>query len=444
MEYRVRELLEKFLKAYMSERDLEKTLEFVSDEIISIGTGVQETAGSKHELEQLLQKEFSVNPTPIFYTIEDYHETSMHSEVCCAFCNVTARVGGESGEFFTLKTRLTAACCREDGQWKILNLHMSIATLMQNEEEFFPLKYGHEVIKKLSVESHRELIKLMTNTFPGGIIGAYLEKGFPLYIINDEMLDYLGYTYEELRANTGEMVIETIAPEDRERVEEKVLHDVQEKGEYEVQYRLLRKNGEKKWVYDKGRKIVTEEGRSAIIGVVIDISKSVERQEMLQKEAEQDALTGIFNRKAAVRLIKKSFQEKEDGVLFMMDIDNFKKLNDTYGHLAGDEVLIGFADILRRNSRSDDICARLGGDEFLVYFPGLKKKETAVERAEMIARQFLEKNGKNYEDVEISVSIGIVMRSGEREFGSLYEAADRALYQVKNRGKGGYMFADGL
>lgn len=62
----------------------------------------------------------------------------------------------------------------------------------------------------------------------------------------------------------------------------------------------------------------------------------------------------------------------------------------------------------------------------------------------MIARQFLEKNGKNYEDVEISVSIGIVMRSGEREFGSLYEAADRALYQVKNRGKGGYMFADGL
>ena len=251
----------------------------------------------------------------------------------------------------------------------------------------------------------------MTNTFPGGIIGAFLEKGFPLYIINDEMLDYLGYTYEELRANTGEMVIETIAPEDRERVEQKVLHDVQEKGEYEIQYRVLKKNGEKKWVYDKGRKIVTEEGRSAIIGVVIDISKSMERQEMLQKEAEQDSLTGILNRKAAVRLIKKSFQEKEDGVLFMMDIDNFKKLNDTYGHLAGDEVLIGFADILRRNSRSDDICARLGGDEFLVYFPGLKKKETAVERAEMIARQFLEKNGKNYEDVEISVSIGIVMRS---------------------------------
>lgn len=88
MEYRVRELLEKFLKAYMSERDLEKTLEFVSDEIISIGTGVQETAGNKRELERLLQQEFSVNPPPILYTIEDYHETTMHSELCCAFCNV--------------------------------------------------------------------------------------------------------------------------------------------------------------------------------------------------------------------------------------------------------------------------------------------------------------------------------------------------------------------
>lgn len=441
MEYRVRELLEKFLKAYMSERDLKKTLEFVSDEIISIGTGVQETARNKHELEQLLQKEFSVNLASIFYTIEDYWETSMHPEVCCAFCSVAVRVAEESGEYFTLQTRLTATCCREGGQWKFLNLHMSTPTSVQTEEEFFPLKYGHEVIKKLSVESHRELIKLMTNTFPGGIIGVYLEKGFPLHIINDEMLDYMGYTYEELRSNIGEMVIETIAPEDRERVEEKVFRDVREKGEYEVQYRLLKKNGEKRWVYDKGRKITTEEGRCAIIGVVIDISKSVERQEMLQKEAEQDSLTGILNRKAAVRLIKKSLQEKEDGVLFMMDIDNFKKLNDTYGHLAGDEVLVGFADILRRNSRSDDICARLGGDEFLVYFSGLKKKETAVERAEMIARQFQERNGNSYEDVEISVSIGIVMRSGEQDFDSLYEAADRALYQVKNQGKGGFMFA---
>src|SRR5699024_1587499 len=153
------------------------------------------------------------------------------------------------------------------------------ATSMQNEEEFFRLNYGHAVIKRLSVESHRELVKLMTNAFPAGIVGACLEKDFQQYISNDGMLEYRGSTTEELRANTGEMMSETNAQEDRERVEEKVLHDVKEKGEYEVQYRLLRKNGEKKWVYDKGRKIVTEEGRSAIIGVVIDISKSVERQE---------------------------------------------------------------------------------------------------------------------------------------------------------------------
>lgn len=444
MEYRVRELLEKFLKAYMNERDLKKTLEYVSDEVISLGTGVQETAKNKRELEQLLQKEFSVNPAPILYKIEDYWETSTHPEVCCAFCSVAVRVAEESGEYFTLQTRLTATCCREGGQWKFLNLHMSTPTSVQTEEEFFPLKYGHEVIKKLSVESHRELIKLMTNTFPGGIIGVYLEKGFPLYIINDEMLDYMGYTYEELRSNIGEMVIETIAPEDRKRVEEKVFRDVRKNGEYEIQYRLLKKNGEKRWVYDKGRKIITEEGRSAIIGVVIDISKSVERQEMLKKEAEQDSLTGIFNRKTAERMIKRSLQEKEDGVLFMMDIDNFKKLNDTYGHLAGDEVLVELADILRRNSRSDDICARLGGDEFLVYFSGLKKKETVVERAKMITSQFLEQKGGRYKDLKISVSIGIVMRGSEQDFDSLYAAADKALYQVKNRGKGGFMFAEGL
>ena len=149
------------------------------------------------------------------------------------------------------------------------------------------------------------------------------------------------------------------------------------------------------WVVDKGRKIVTEEGRDAIISVVIDISKSMKRQEMLQKEADHDALTGILNRKAAIRLIEASFEQDRDGVLFVMDIDDFKLLNDTWGHRAGDQVLTGFADILKKNSRTDDVCARLGGDEFLVYFPGLDREKTAAERAEMIRRQFRELNQEN-------------------------------------------------
>ena len=192
---------------------------------------------------------------------------------------------------------------------------------------------------------------------------------------------------------------------------------------------------------DKGRKIVTEEGRDAIISVVIDISKSVKRQEMLQKEAEQDSLTGILNRKAAIRLIEASFTRSSNGVLFVMDIDDFKFLNDTWGHRAGDRVLTEFADILRKNSRPDDICARLGGDEFLVYFPGLDRTEIAAERAEMIRRQFREILPEKYGEIQLSVSIGIAVRGGHETFDQMYSAADQALYQAKRTGKGSFLFS---
>lgn len=442
VKYRVRELMEKFFKAYMNERNLEKTLELVSDEIVSLGTGVQETARNKEEFRKLLSEEFAVSPKPVFFLIDEYTETVAHSQVCSVFCCVTARAEGEHGDFFSLKTRLTATCCQENGEWKILSLHMSIPTDLQEDEEFFPLKYGHEVLKKLSSQSNRELIRLMTNTFPGGIIGGYLEDGFPLYIINDEMLDYLGYTYEEMIRETGERVIETIAPEDRERVENYVLEEIRKKGGYEVQYRLLKRNGERMWVLDKGRKVITDEGRAAIVSVVIDISESIRRQEKLRKEAEQDSLTGILNRKEAIRRMEKSFVEKPEGVLFVMDIDNFKMLNDTCGHLEGDQVLVEFAKILRRCSRQDDICARLGGDEFLVYFPGFASREKVAERAGKIQEQFLVYARKKYADLSLSVSIGIVLRVGCGDFETLYRNADKALYQAKRSEKGSYVFAE--
>ena len=442
MGYRVRELLEKFFKAYMNERNPEKTLALVSDNVITVGTGEREISRNKEEFGRLIREEFAVSPNPVFFIVEDYMETVVSEDVCHLFCFLTGRVEDVNGDFYSMKTRFSAVCQKEQGQWKFLSMHMSTPTSVQSEEEFFPLKYGREVVKKLSAESNRELMRLMTNTFPGGIVGGYLEKGFPLYIINDEMLGYLGYTYDEMVRETKEMIIETIAPEDRERVERYVLEQVRRTGEYEIQYRLLKRGGERMWVFDKGRKIMTEEGREAIISIVIDISKTMKRQEMLRREAGQDSLTGILNRKAAMRLIEDAFKQYEQGILFVMDIDNFKRLNDTCGHQIGDRVLMCFADILRKNSRSDDICARLGGDEFLVCFPGLDKKEIAGERAEQICRQFRDLSSGKYGQVPLSVSIGAAMWKGEGNFDRLYAAADQALYRAKRSRKGSFLFSE--
>lgn len=444
MEYRVKSLIEEFFRAYLTERNLENTLKLVSDEIISLGTGAQEIARNKKEFRELLTEEFKAGPGPFRFQIEEYSETSGNSCVCSVFCRVTASMEGEKGRLLSLRTRLTATCCVENGGWKILSLHMSTPTDVQKEEEFFPLKYGQEVLGKLNADTNKELIRLMTNTFPGGVIGGYLEEGFPLYIINDEMLNYLGYSYEELVRETGEKIIETIAPEDRERVESYVLDEIRKRGEYEVQYRLLKRNGDRMWVFDKGRKILTDEGREAIISVVIDISESVRHQEKLRKEAMLDSLTGILNRKEAVRQMERSFKEKAVGALFVMDIDNFKTLNDTCGHAEGDAALVELSHILKRWCRSDDICARLGGDEFLVYFPGFEGKDKIAERAEKIQSEFAEYGAEKYSGIRLSVSTGIVMRSGIGDFESLYRAADAALYQAKRVKKGSFVFAEDM
>lgn len=132
-----------------------KALEFVSEDVVSVGTGEREIATCRDELGQLMKAEFSVNPELAFFVMEDYTETVVDPEVSCAFCFLTVRMSDTDGDFYSMKTRFTAVCSVEQGRWKIRSMHLSTPTSVQAEEEFFPLKYGREVVQKLSAESNR-------------------------------------------------------------------------------------------------------------------------------------------------------------------------------------------------------------------------------------------------------------------------------------------------
>ena len=262
-------------------------------------------------------------------------------------------------------------------------------------------------------------------------------------MVNDTMLRCLGYTYEELVRDTDEEMIRIIAPEDRGAGDGgRSCRAWRESGEYEVQYRAVRKDGSYLWIFDKGNVVCTEDGRRAIISVMLDNSKNMLLQEKLKREAMEDELTRIFNRKGAVRLIREAFSEKKTGTVLLMDIDNFKLVNDNYGHLAGDQVLIELAAILKRNMRKADVVARMGGDEFLVYVNGCTIREIIVRRVEQIAEQFAAMAAE-YPLAHMTVSTGIAQRLKDETFEELYKGADEALYHVKHRGKGGYAFLGG-
>ena len=136
------------------------------------------------------------------------------------------------------------------------------------------------------------------------------------------------------------------------------------RGEYQVQYRMRRKNGTYLWVYDKGALSPPRTVAPPMISIIMDISTSIELQKRLTKEATVDALTHLLNRREAVRRLE---MDDGKGALMLIDIDDFKQLNDHLGHQVGDSVLVELGKILKENVRENDVAARFGGDEFLVY-----------------------------------------------------------------------------
>lgn len=153
-----------------------------------------------------------------------------------------------------------------------------------------------------------------------------------------------------------------------------------------------------------------------------------------------DPLTGLYNRRMFLELAEKKLNEakryKESLSLIMLDIDHFKRINDTYGHGVGDMALKSLTEILRKNLRASDIVARWGGEEFVIILP-----KTTLEQAYNVAekiRKLVEISAidlPNGEKLKFTVSLGVSFFSGEEDLEELIRQADIALYEAKSKGR---------
>lgn len=158
----------------------------------------------------------------------------------------------------------------------------------------------------------------------------------------------------------------------------------------------------------------------------------------LAVQAQRDDLTGLFARNHACEEIKRHLLalDKKKAALLVLDLDTFKKINDSYGHLYGDKMLKAVAARLKSSVRNSDIVARIGGDEFLVYM----EYEVDIER--LVERIFHKVSG-SYDGFEVSVSIGVALASGsDVTYEELFLHADQALYAGKHAGRNQYRFYD--
>lgn len=164
---------------------------------------------------------------------------------------------------------------------------------------------------------------------------------------------------------------------------------------------------------------------------------TVIKEQELQELASVDPLTGLLNRRSFMELLTRCIRDsrpEQPGALFILDIDHFKAVNDTWGHPAGDVVLQNVARIIQNSLRKGDHTGRLGGEEFAVLLPSASGDE-ALMLAERIRRQLEEAIIETPEaSIAVTISIGVALLYGH-SIDSVQEAADKALYQAKHNGR---------
>jgi len=169
--------------------------------------------------------------------------------------------------------------------------------------------------------------------------------------------------------------------------------------------------------------------------------------EMAKEESQRDGLTGIYNRRAfddyLQSLMERNLLQRQDFAILILDIDDFKAVNDTYGHPVGDRVLLAMAETFGHMVRSDDFLARYGGEEFVIVLPGASRRN-AVKKGKLICKtvhktRFTFDPDDRQPPLSLTVSIGATAYKRGDTAASLLSRADQALYKAKQAGKNGVM-----
>ena len=234
-----------------------------------------------------------------------------------------------------------------------------------------------------------------------------------------------------------------IHPDDREKVITSMQTAIKRGDEFwSKEYRFQRADGTFAYVFDRSYIIHNEHGEPVkMLGSVMDISSRIHSEKVLRQEAVIDPLTGLFNRRYLEEVldqeIRRAIMSDQTVGILMLDIDNFKQVNDQQGHSVGDRLLRDVAAYLLRHVRGNDIVCRYGGDEFILILPTATMKFSR-QRGEALCQGIAELDVGNYgklsQPLSLSIGVAVFPEHGDTLQG-VFEAADTALYAAKQSGR---------
>lgn len=288
------------------------------------------------------------------------------------------------------------------------------------------------------------LLQSVVKNIPLGLIVSREGRQRKVYYVNQTAHEAMGYSKEEYIALVEKGWAHFMDVNMREIIREN--HEKIRTGEpFEVLAKAETKNGEEKWLLHR---IVVrmEEGPLCYLSYM-DVTDKVEQehlrireQEVLREQASRDSFTKLYNRGTMEQLVGKALSTARQSqcAYIALDVDNFKCINDVYGHDMGDLLIMEVSKLLKREFKHKASVARMGGDEFAVFVRDIEKREDVYAKAERVLAELREMKGDMGLKIAPTLSIGIAFapEAGEN-FSELYHRADTALYRVKNEEKNG-------
>jgi diguanylate cyclase (GGDEF)-like protein/PAS domain S-box-containing protein len=304
-------------------------------------------------------------------------------------------------------------------------------------------------LKATEMELRETLHELEIIFENSGVGMMFLQGGRILKRANQALADILGYDSPEEMIGLGMRDLH-LSERKFHEFGEKYYYTLSNTAQVNVEYQLRRKDGKALWCSLSGQAVdvnVPADLNRGVLWVVDDISMRKAEEQRLVRLATTDSLTGAFNRREFFRQVELLMQvDKRNSIgptMLMIDLDDFKKINDSYGHEVGDAVLSSFADICRSVIRNEDVFARMGGEEFAIFLP-VTDLAGGIALAERLRKKLADTcitapSGT----VSCTTSIGVATTNSRRlDPDRLLRMADMALYDAKESGRNRVCFYD--
>lgn len=446
-EQKIKACFRAFIEGSLISHDIGAVLDLFTDDIMAIGMGAQGIVRCREDMRPILlntRNDVDGARTTIQYSNLQIRYYGDDYANICATITIRMEIKGKMQKSHIGQC---ASLRRLDGVWKINMVQATPLSVDIQELDAYPLSFAEDEIEKYRM--HEQFSKLMQKN----MMATYkvdLESGK-----YEEYVPVRGYSVPVQKGDDYEEEIFKAANamldgETRLRFMQtfslanlmKCYHAGQTG--VSLDYESVQPDRSNLWLRSSMHLFSDTKGYLKGYLYLIDIDQQKRQELELAQQAEMDLMTAVYNKETTRKKIELAIQlysKPSACAFFMIDLDFFKQINDTYGHARGDAVIKETAAVLKRVFRKEDIIGRMGGDEFCVFYTGENGAEGLAQKARRICEAVRRILPASKGAVGSSASVGIARRLGNEDFDALFQKADEALYVRKaKQGRDGYTF----